>query len=246
MKRINYNKRQSKFYETLDKQIDFVSLNRGSKLAIKFNDRAYDLSERLIIIEQEIFLCEFSNNDVSRFPSRVKALASYLRSKNSYGKYIVSNVKEQCTLQLLSSSETTIVDSLMASSFDETEKLSLISSRIGQGKYREALIAKNECCPLTGTSDERFLIASHIKPWRVCSNLERLDPENGFLLSPHIDLLFDRGFISFSDDGKLLAADTTIERQIEEWSIEKEKSSFPFSDRKKSYLAYHREYVFRN
>ena len=49
------------------------------------------------------------------------------------------------------------------------------------------------------------LVASHCKSWRECANAyERLDGENGLMLTPTIDHLFDRGFISFENNGELL------------------------------------------
>jgi hypothetical protein len=85
-----------------------------------------------------------------------------------------------------------------------TEKEHLIKARRGQGLFRENVLAFEKQCRISGVMDLQFVIASHIKPWRVATNEERLDGENGLLLSPNHDLLFDRGFISFDDDGALL------------------------------------------
>lgn len=77
-------------------------------------------------------------------------------------------------------------------SLTKTERLQLIRARVGQGIYRERLIANcGAICPISLVDDERLLKASHIKPWRFSSNEERLDPFNGFLLTPTYDLLFD-------------------------------------------------------
>jgi 5-methylcytosine-specific restriction protein A len=63
-------------------------------------------------------------------------------------------------------------------------------------------------CRLTGITDLRFLRASHIKPWSKCADgSERVDGSNGLLLSPHADFLFDRGWITFEDDGALICSD---------------------------------------
>jgi len=88
-----------------------------------------------------------------------------------------------------------------------TEKTTYISARVGQGKYRNNLIGYWERCALTGFSDIRFLVASHIKPWKYANNTERLDPFNGLLLLPNIDKVFDLGFISFSDKGNIIVSD---------------------------------------
>lgn len=85
---------------------------------------------------------------------------------------------------------------------DETTKDSLIKARRGQGKFRRNVEAIERACRLTGITNPTLLNASHIKPWRLCeSGSERLDGMNGLLLTPDADRLFDRGFITFEDNG---------------------------------------------
>lgn len=94
-----------------------------------------------------------------------------------------------------------------APSLTETERNYLATARVGQGQFRERLIqAFNGTCPITGITNPALLLASHIKPWTVCTNEERLDSQNGILLSALLDRLFDRGLISFSTNGKLLVS----------------------------------------
>jgi len=88
-----------------------------------------------------------------------------------------------------------------------TEKDVLVKSRRGQGRYRQQLLTLEPKCRITGVNNPEHLIASHIKPWRSSDNNERLDPENGFMLTPSIDHLFDKGFIGFENDGKIVLAD---------------------------------------
>jgi hypothetical protein len=95
---------------------------------------------------------------------------------------------------------------VVAAAVPETEKEQLVLARRGQGRFRENVRRFESCCRVTSLSDINFLIASHIKPWRWASNEERLDGENGFLLAPNADFLFDRGFVSFADDGTLLVS----------------------------------------
>ena len=82
-----------------------------------------------------------------------------------------------------------------------TEKMVLISARRGQGKYRDDLIELWGHCSVTECVGTTYLKASHIRPWRDSSNIERLDVFNGLLLIPNLDMAFDRGFITFEDDG---------------------------------------------
>lgn len=92
------------------------------------------------------------------------------------------------------------------SDIPDTEKSQLILARRGQGLFRRRLEYIESGCRLTGVSDRAHLRASHIKSWRDSTNRERLDGNNGLLLAPHVDHLFDRGFISFEDNGKLLVS----------------------------------------
>jgi hypothetical protein len=89
-----------------------------------------------------------------------------------------------------------------------TNRKTLIDARLGQGRFR-AQVGKrwNNCCAVTGCKIPDLLRASHIKPWSKCTNNERLNPHNGLLLAAHIDALFDRGLITFSDTGKMLISD---------------------------------------
>ena len=90
------------------------------------------------------------------------------------------------------------------STIPETERVALIRARLGQGRFKENVSRIETFCRLTRVSNPVHLIASHIKPWRESSNEERLAGGNGLLLTPSIDHLFDRGFISFEDSGEAL------------------------------------------
>lgn len=92
------------------------------------------------------------------------------------------------------------------SQLGDTEIERIVKQRIGQGYFRKALLDYwGGCCPLTGIREEAMLRASHIVPWAKCSSdEERLDVFNGLLLAAHWDAAFDRGLVSFDDDGKAL------------------------------------------
>jgi putative restriction endonuclease len=87
---------------------------------------------------------------------------------------------------------------------DESNKKTLIRARVGQGEYRKKLLELCPSCPITLVTDDRVLIASHIKPWVSSSDFEKTDPYNGFMLTPTFDYLFDRGFLSFTDDKRTI------------------------------------------
>ena len=129
-----------------------------------------------------------------------------------------------------------------------TEAERLVVQRVGQGLFRAALLDywQGRCC-VTGLAVPSLLRASHIKPWAKCaSDNERLDVFNGLLLAPHLDALFDGGWISFSDQGgmlvsKQLSAAARAQLGIAlEWSISGLKTAH------RGYLAHHREHEFRH
>ena len=86
----------------------------------------------------------------------------------------------------------------------ETERQSIVQSRVGQGIFRSKLVLYWRGCSVTEATCIPLLKASHIKPWRDSSNKERLDSFNGLLLSPNLDAAFDSGFITFDPQGRIM------------------------------------------
>lgn len=126
-------------------------------------------------------------------------------------------------------------------SVPETQRLQLAKARIGQGFFRKQVILLDPVCRVTGVTDTRLLIASHIKPWREASNAERLSGYNGLLLSPHVDALFDEQFITFEDDGRMRVHPSLSHDVLERWSIDPEKRVERFRPEQTSFLTRHRE-----
>ncbi len=137
--------------------------------------------------------------------------------------------------------ENSIEKSIFEQSIESTMKERLVLSRIGQGYFKDNLIKYEKKCRITGVDDPRFLIASHIKPWRLSNNDERLDWNNGLLLSPHIDKLFDNNFISFSNDGNIRIYNRIANPILEKWKIDITINVGSFNDSQKIYLEYHRK-----
>ena len=130
-----------------------------------------------------------------------------------------------------------------------TSALRLVEVRTKQTLFRRRLLMVERGCRLTGITDLRFLRASHIKPWAMCNDsTERTDGNNGLLLAPQADLLFDRGWISFADDGRLLVAEAlpnTISSGLGLHIVAgKRYGSFQISQQ--SYLRFHRQRIFLN
>jgi hypothetical protein len=145
--------------------------------------------------------------------------------------------------QVLSDLEDQVESSIRrAEQLEETEKLALVMARRGQGRFRENLQQFETGCRITGVTDQQFLVASHIKPWRDADNRERLDGENGLLLTPNIDRLFDRGFISFADDGQLLVSPVADKACLHKLGVpvDAPPKVGTFTPGQQQYLSYHR------
>lgn len=127
-----------------------------------------------------------------------------------------------------------------------TQKEQLVLARRGQGIFRSNVRLNEKGCRVTGVDDQRFLIASHIKPWRLCNDLEKLDGCNGLLLSPHIDRLFDKGYISFDDDGTLVKSNQLPNEVWEFWGLAKFTNVGVFNEKQRAYLQFHRTTVFKD
>lgn len=125
-----------------------------------------------------------------------------------------------------------------------TVKKTLLNARRGQGVFRANLEQIERKCRVTGLLDRRHLRASHIKPWFICDDNEKLDGFNGLLLSPHVDHLFGRGYVSFSDSGDLLVSKELNQAVLESWGISLPRNVGPFGEEQRRYLGYHRVYVF--
>lgn len=125
---------------------------------------------------------------------------------------------------------------------ESTEKSNLVKARIGQGAFRQRLIGVWSRCSVTGFKDVNLLIASHIKPWRVSNNAERLDEFNGLLLVPNLDRVFDSGLITFKVDGEVRISPQLIEPEALGITPNLRVTLKP---RNEAYMKFHRTEVYR-
>jgi predicted restriction endonuclease len=125
-----------------------------------------------------------------------------------------------------------------------TTRKAIIDARVGQGQFRQELIELWGQCAVTGCKIIPLLKASHIKPWRACTNDERLDKFNGLLLNPILDAAFDTGLISFDVAGKIVIS-TTLSSELEQLGINKEMRLRITNNQSSGYLAWHREHIYK-
>lgn len=128
----------------------------------------------------------------------------------------------------------------------ETQRLQLAKARIGQGLFRKQVMLIDPRCRVTGVAEPQLLIASHIKPWRNSSNAERINGLNGIMLSPHLDALFDKRFISFENDGRMLIHQALPADVLDRWSIPRDTRVSEFRPEQFEFLEHHRQKFAKN
>lgn len=173
----------------------------------------------------------------------------YIKAPKEFGSPVIAlwecNKNGRDTVRMSSSIENDIEELLQDKTIDETQRQQLVLCRIGQGQFRKDLIHYWKGCSVTGCDEIRILTASHIKPWSLSANAERLDVNNGLLLTPNLDRLFDRGLITFADDGGILFSSLIRKRTLKLLGIDK-SMRIQLKMNHKRYMKFHRENVFES
>jgi hypothetical protein len=130
-------------------------------------------------------------------------------------------------------------------SIRETDREAIIRARRGQGIFKQRVMLIERRCRITGVDNPIHLVASHCKPWRDSTNEERLNGENGLLLTPSIDHLFDRGFIGFEDSGRLVISPVAHVPSLQRMGIDTHGAVNVggFTEGQRQYLDFHRNSV---
>jgi hypothetical protein len=130
-------------------------------------------------------------------------------------------------------------------SIGDTDREAIIRARRGQGLFKQRVMEIETKCRITGVDRPTHLVASHCKPWRDSSNDERLDGENGLLLTPSIDHLFDRGFIGFEDSGDLIVSPVAHRPSLQRMGVETQRvfNVGGFTEGQRRFLDFHRTAV---
>lgn len=142
----------------------------------------------------------------------------------------------ECRLEDQVKSDTSVV---------ETDREAIIRARRGQGLFKQRVMRIERRCRITGVNNLSHLLASHCKPWRDSTNEERLNGENGLLLTPSIDHLFDRGFIGFENSGNLVISPVAHRPSLQMMGVETKRlvNVGPFTEGQRHFLEFHRNAV---
>lgn len=202
---------------------------------LKFLSESYPIDEKIEekdiikILEQEKKSCLERNKyktpkSISDFKSALNKFHLFLASRNNE-ENILYQIQNDLTL-------------------NSTEKEMIIQARVGQGKFRSDLISYWKGCSITNCTEIDLLAASHIKPWKYSTNAERLDVYNGLLLLPNYDKLFDRGYLTFTPEGKVLYSQRLSSLSLKILGLTEDLCLRRIEEAHKPYLEYHNKHCF--
>jgi hypothetical protein len=210
----------------------------GKRIEVEYRDLATPLSIAAVITDLQPLMAErYSPIDRNGTGNQGYLFALPPRA----GRFLLDRI-DQMRQEI---SADAVEDGIVHAVKDLTERRALVLSRIGQGQFRDSLmIMWGRRCAVTGLDIPALLRASHIKPWRDSDNHERLDPYNGFLLSPSYDAAFDSGLVSFGDDVAVILSSALTPARIERLGIDPAARIVGLHDKHRAYLGYHRREAF--
>lgn len=208
---------------------------------MKFLAHDYSLDETLTqekideILRQE----DLKRQERTVYTSK-KSLSDFRAGLNKFLAFVNSDYHKRMEDSILTEIKAVENDN----NIKATEKDSIVKSRIGQGIFRNELIEYWHGCAISQCPFTWMLIASHIKPWRDADNQERLDTYNGLLLLPNYDKLFDLGYISFTQAGKIMYSRLLDKFDREAIGLTSDLHLVKLENQHLKYLKYHNENCF--
>ena len=209
----------------------------------------------LTALGENLFLAAFSHRNVLTALSDVGTLFSNPLPTDAVGARAVASLDalHQLVRRAFALSRT-LPDELLNRFEAATAKLPrateaerLVVQRVGQDVFRVGLLDYWEGrCAITGLAVPELLRASHIKPWTDCdTDSERLDIFNGLLLAPHLDAVFDRGFITVEADGAVVVSPQLSSEARRTLGLASPLRVLALAERHRVFLAWHRSKLFK-
>ena len=229
----------SDFYQYLS-GVDGVSVHsRTNYLSwLRFLSKKYALHASMTSDDIEAILSAEEIARTSRSIYTKKAdIANFRSALRKYKSFLESDYRQLQEETVLAEEQK--VKKCLA--IPNTEKTAIIRARVGQGLFRERLISYWRGCSISNYKHYDILVASHIKPWRVSDNNQRIDVFNGLLLLPNYDKLFDRGYISFDANGRIVFSSYFPRSDRMLFGMTDAIRLLKISDNHQAYLKYHRD-----
>lgn len=234
-----YSEVESDFYRFLTADVDIGVHTRTNYMSwLRFLSATYPLDATLTDADIESII---ANENVLRLDrdkyTKPTDMANFKSALRKYRVFLNSDFRKQQGDTLLADIKKIETDKTI----NETERSVLTKARVGQGKFREDLISYWHGCSISAYPRYEILIASHILPWKKADNFQRLDVFNGLLLLPNYDKLFDKGYISFGDNGKIIYSAYLPPSDRALLGMDDSIHLLWLEDKHKQYLAYHRD-----
>lgn len=193
---------ESDFYRYLTGPGGVNKHSRTNYMAwLKFLSLSYPLPSSITDADIDVIMV---NEQQLRFCrdkyTKPRDMINFRSALRKYRDFMTSDFRKQQEETVLAEAKKIEKDSTIT----KTERVAITRARVGQGLFRERLITYWQGCSISSFAHYNILMASHIKPWRVSDNQQRLDVFNGLLLLPNFDKLFDKGYISFDDKGRII------------------------------------------
>lgn len=230
---------ESDFYRFLTADADIGVRARTNYMSwLRFLSETYPLAANLTEDDVDEII---ANENILRLDrnkyTKPTDMANFKSALHKYCVFLNSDFRKQQEDTLLADIKKIETDTTIS----ETERSVLTKARVGQGKFREELISYWHGCSISAYSRYEILIASHIRPWKKADNFQRLDVFNGLLLLPNYDKLFDKGYISFGDNGKIIYSTYLSLSDRVLLGMDDSIRLLRLDDKHKQYLAYHRD-----
>lgn len=205
---------------------------------LRYVSRLYRLDETVTndYIDFVIEDLKRTMNERDRYNS-LKGVSDIASGLHKFLQYVQSDYRKRVADSILAAEKAIENDTQISN----TEKEAVVKSRIGQGAFRQKLIDYWHGCSVTQCQTQTLLLASHICPWRKSNNAQRLDVFNGLLLIPNLDKLFDKGYISFDDKGRIILSDFLPRNEYHILGVRQTMRLANIESRHLPYLKYHRD-----
>lgn len=234
-----FNEVESDFYRYLTGAGGVNRHSRTNYMAwLKFLSESYPLPADLSESDIDDIMASEESLRMSRGKYKTpRDMINFKSALRKYRSFLLSDFRHQQEETILAETKKVASDKTIT----KTERTAITRARVGQGLFRERLIDFWHGCSISAFPHYDILTASHIKPWRVSDNRQRLDVFNGLLLLPNFDRLFDKGYISFSNSGKIIFSRYLVASDRVLLGMDETIHLLKINDAHKPYLKFHRD-----
>jgi len=214
----------SSIFEEYEKKLNALDKD---KLFLRFVKK-YDSQNRYYIV----------------LPRRNKATLEYHENWSYLRDVCIPRVSRLLFIKLYDeeSNQTTIYIKPVYGRFSSTPS----SARTGQNRFRSEVTLRYPECVVTSANEDKLLVACHIKGYADCEANEKFDPFNGFTMTPTIHKLFDLGYLTFNENGKIMFSDAFNKHDKEAFHLTNSEIVIDIDEKTQPYLKWHNEHTFIN